>query len=492
MNATASAVICLILFIFSITSSAQERVPRFEDSDCAVQLPKDEKARCGYLVVPEIRRIKNRKTIRLPIVILKSESDTPKPDPVLRTFGGPGASSMNLVRSRKYSPWLKDRDMIVFEQRGTRYAQPALDCPEVGASLNESLRKQLDAATTRKNELVAAKACYDRLTKQGIDPAAYNSAESAADIADLRRVLKLNELNLWGLSYSSRLMLNVIRDHPEGIRSVVLESSLPPEVNYDEVGVDGIVYALNELFANCRAEAGCARAYPNLEDQFYAVVARLNKDPIAATVEGKTQSESYGIKLDGNDFVTWIVDHFLSADAAAIADVPKVVHTTFQGNLDIFKQYANAKPGSGGGLGMRYSVWCGEEFPFEDMRKIRAQSTVYPKLNGYEVMSLPDICSVWKVPAAKPIENRPVKSKIPTLIFTAEYDAYTPPVWGRTLASNMKNSFLFEVPWVGHGPAFSVPCVRDMVAEFYDDPGTAPDSACLDAVGKAKKFNTEN
>lgn len=79
-------------------------VPRFEDADCAVQLSKSDNARCGYLIVPESRKIKNDKTLRLPIIILKSDNPNPQPDPILRTFGGPGSSSMNLVRSRPASP----------------------------------------------------------------------------------------------------------------------------------------------------------------------------------------------------------------------------------------------------------------------------------------------------------------------------------------------------------------------------------------------------
>jgi pimeloyl-ACP methyl ester carboxylesterase len=482
---------CWSIFAVICLSSVfgQNSVPRFEISDCAVPIPKGETVRCGYLLVPETRKIRNGKTIRLPIAILKSENPNPKPDPILRTFGGPGSSSMNLVRSRASSPWLRDRDLIIFEQRGTKYAQPALECPEVNEARLNSALEQLDAGTARRNEIQAAGICYQRLMKQGINLAAYNSAESAADIEDLRRVLNFDKINLWGVSYSSRLMLNVMRDYPNGIRAVVLESPLPPEVNYDEVGVDAIVNALNQVFKNCAADVECAKADPNLENEFYEVVARFNEKPISASVRDETSGKTNELKLDGNDFVTWIVDCLLSVNASAISDVPLVINQTFEGNYEVFKHYARAKLESRGGLGMRYSVWCGEEFPFEDMRKIKAQSFRYSRLKGYEVMSLPDICRVWKVPAAKPIENKPVVSDVPTMILTAEYDAYTPSAWGQLIAKNLKNSLLFEVPWAGHGPAFSTPCARQMIAEFFDNPKSAPNSRCLDIVKKDNKFN---
>lgn len=481
---------CLVAFACLSSTFAQSHVPRFETSDCAVPVPEGENVRCGYLIVPESRKIKNDKTIRLPIIILKSANPNPRPDPILRTFGGPGVSSLSLVGSRPSSPWLKDRDLIIFEQRGTKYAQPALECPEVNDSNINSVKKQLDAVRAKRNEIRAAKVCYDRLVKQGINLAAYNSAENAADIEDLRRVLKLDKINLWGLSYSSRLMLNVMRDYPNGIRSVVLESSLPPEVNYDEVGVDIIVNALRQVFKNCKLDKDCAKAYPNLENEFYEVVSKLNREPITASVRDERTGETNVIKLTGNDFVTWTADYLLS-NASAIAHIPMFVNQTFKGDYETFKRYAGAKLFTNDGIGMRYSVWCGEEIPFEDMRKIRAQSTLYPKLRGYEVMSLPDICSVWRVPSAKPIENKPVRSDIPTMVITSEYDAYTPPVWGRLIARNLNNSFLFEFPWVGHGAATSMPCAREMIANFFDDPKSAPDSKCLGKIKSEYKFNVE-
>jgi pimeloyl-ACP methyl ester carboxylesterase len=103
-------------------------------------------------------------------------------------------------------------------------------------------------------------------------------------------------------------------------------------------------------------------------------------------------------------------------------------------------------------------------------------------------MALPDVCSVWKVKPAKPIANTPVSSRIPTLIFEAQYDAYTDPQWGKNVASRLKNSFYFEVPWAGHGPGFSVPCVSLMARDFFDDPSRPPSSECIDKTRSQFKF----
>ncbi|CAN5575408.1 alpha/beta fold hydrolase [soil metagenome] len=485
-----AVLVAIWIFISAIEIAGQAVVPRFEPSDCPVPVPAFEKnVQCGYVVVAENRTVKNDKTIRLPVIILKSLNPNPKPDPVLRTLGGPGVSSLRMIRGRYSSPWLKDRDQIIFEQRGTKYAQPTLECPEVDKSNIDAAIRHLDAKAARANEFRAAKICHERLTSGGIDLSAYNSHESAADIEDVRRVLKVDKLNLYGVSYSSRLMLEVMRDFPLGIRSAVLESTLAPDVNYDEIGVDAYVRVFTLLFANCKADTECAAAYPGLESEFYASVSRLNNEPIIEKVKDAKLTDSVDVYLNGNDFVTWIADSLLSQDGLTIADTPLVIHDVFSRNYDAFRRSASNKLGpDGNSWGMRYSVWCSEEFPFERRKSIDAQSTKYEGLRGYEIMSLPDTCSVWRVPPAKPIENKSVTSNIPAFVITADYDAYTPPAWGESVAKNLKNSFVIQIPWAGHGPAFTTPCLRDLIADFLNDPNVVPKSDCLEKTRRQFKF----
>jgi len=486
--------LCICFFAVSAFAQANQAIPRFEKSDCAVPVPKGERVECGYLVARENRTVKNSPSIRLPIIILKSDNANPLPDPVLRTLGGPGGSSLRMVGGRRFSPWLKNRDVIIFEQRGTKYAQPALECPEVSEANIGSVRQKLNTAETKKRELEAAKTCRERLVKAGIDLSGYNSAESAADIEDLRRVLKLEKINLYGVSYSARLMLNVVRDYPQSVRSIALESTMPLEINYDEVGVDGIARTLNLLFSKCRADAECAKNFPNLEKEFYETVKKANAAPILIDAKDAQKNETIKIQLTGNDLVTWAIDYLLSSEPELVASAPMQINLVSNGNYKPLENYASDKLSPAFySLGMRYSVWCGEEMPFQNAGKIAKQSTKYAYLKSYEVQTLPAICSIWNVPKANAIENEPVKSDVPALILAGEFDAYTPPEWGRKAASNLKNSFFFEVPWLAHGPGFSAPqCLREMVADFFDNPSVSPKTECLERIRNYYKFSGKN
>ena len=177
-----------------------------------------EGTRCAYLIVPENRNKPNGKTIKLPFIYVESKNPNKHKDPVLYTAGGPGASSLGGVRFIHQRQFFQDRDYIAFEQRGTWNALPRLDCFEVSDAIKEAYRKGLNKDSMI---LVGVKVCRKRLVAQGIDLSAYNTIENAADIEDLRRALNIDSINLIGISYSGGLMMTVMRNYPQHIRSVV-------------------------------------------------------------------------------------------------------------------------------------------------------------------------------------------------------------------------------------------------------------------------------
>ena len=109
----------------------------------------------------------------------------------------------------------------------------------------------------------AARECYERLSAQGIDLGAYNTTESAADFADLRVALGIAEWNVYGVSYGTDLALTYMREHPEGVRSVTIDSVVPPNLaslglNWFNAGV-----TMDRFFAACTADLACNERYPD-------------------------------------------------------------------------------------------------------------------------------------------------------------------------------------------------------------------------------------
>jgi pimeloyl-ACP methyl ester carboxylesterase len=244
---------------------AQGYVPKIEPCPCMIKVDSALISKCGYLIVPENRQKPGGRTIKLPFVYArKTAADS---NVTLFTTGGPGYSTLaNFTQLRASSDYFQFGGFIIFDQRGSKKSTPCLDCPEVSAARKKAYRENLSIDSL---QLVAIKQCRKRFVAQGIDLSAYNTIESAADINDLRLALQIDSLNLLGISYSGGLMLTVGRNHPEGVKSLILNSPLPSYTNYEEEGLFNINEALEQVFDNCEADSADKNTYGNLRERFH-------------------------------------------------------------------------------------------------------------------------------------------------------------------------------------------------------------------------------
>ena len=127
-------VVVIILLSTALLSACAGQQPRYERTKCQFSVPNGHPIECGYLTVPENRQQTQgrSRTIRLHVAIVKSTSQNPHPDPVVFLGGGPGGFTLDGIDFiiAEFSDVLKERDLIVFDQRGVGYSEPSLDCPE--------------------------------------------------------------------------------------------------------------------------------------------------------------------------------------------------------------------------------------------------------------------------------------------------------------------------------------------------------------------------
>ena len=282
-------------------------MPRFEPAPCP-KLPGAEelsKASCGYLLVPENRSRPEGRTIRLMVAKYPARSAEKRPDPIVYLAGGPGDIAPLEVNGFIAADFIRDRDIYVMSQRGTMFSEPALTCVAPDAFARELLGLRFYSEATKRAHLAATEACHRDLAAKGADLSAYNSTESAADFADLRKVLGYDAWNVYGTSYGSYLAQTLMRDHPEGIRSVVLNSVLPATYNVAanwQNASDGF----DNIFQACAAEPACNAAHPHLEETFTGLVNKLEAEPLTATVKDPATGEDIKVVLDGGALVDWL------------------------------------------------------------------------------------------------------------------------------------------------------------------------------------------
>lgn len=483
----ASWLIPWMLFLLGIppggaaAASYQQSACPFEDSTGIEGLE------CGVLLVPEQRGNPDSRPLRLAVAVLRSTGPDPVPDPVVFLSGGPGGSSVEFVPGRARSAFWnrlrEKRDVVFFDQRGTGYSDPEF-CPEMDAVFNALNYRGLSPEQVRAESVRAAADCREKMLAQGVDLTAYNSAASAGDLADLRRALGYASWNLLGLSYGTRLALVALRDQPDGIRSAVLDSALPPDVAAWADAGERFSRTLRLAFDQCAASTGCREAFPTLEEDFYQVIADLDRDPLVIPMAKSTRFPDGRVVVDGSLWAAGMFQGFY--DRSFVPVFPLIVRESGRRNQGVMRVLAErlARDPDRGSVGMKYAVTCYENLPFNPEDRVLEDRRRHPRLAAWHRTAGPEraVCEVWHQGRAGPHEFEPVHSAVPALILAGEFDPITPPGYGRQAARTLPNATYVEVPATGHAVSPSSQCVRDLINAFLDAPGEPLNTSCVDEL----------
>ena len=447
------------------------------------------KAACGTLTVPENRSKPGEGKVQMPVVIVPSKTQPAAADPMVYLAGGPGANGIAQAEELARVGINDKRDLIIMNQRGNAYSTPNLACPELDRDYAAAVARPLDSKETETAHVAATKACHDRLVAAGVDLTAFNTSESEADLVDLRKALKLEQWNVLGLSYGTELALALVRDHPEGIRSLIIDAVLPPsQVSLGWLWTNANE-AIHNVFRACADQPACAAKYGDLDAEFAAAVQKLEANPLSMTVKIAGTDTTTKVVLDGGAVVNWLGS--LPDPLTPLTSVPAAIHALTEGKpTQIAEARALAAHPAGigaAGLGLMYSVICSEWVPFQPASQVLVQGQLafpaWPKSVVSEPMGLTFMtqdCAVWDVPPAPAKVRQLTISAIPSLVLNASFDGKSSPQWGIYAAGTLKNSTTITVPGSGHGALFGYlmpadapahKCMQDVVASFLATPG---------------------
>lgn len=444
---------------------------RFEAAECRFETPEGYDVRCGWLVVPEHHDAPSaQRTLRLHVGVFHRAGVGPAADPIVYLDGGPGGKALEGAASSfdaRFAALAAERDVVILDQRGTGYSEPSLDCPELREVLVDQLDERLDPADAVAGQVHAARRCRDRLVGEGVDLSAYNSVQSAADVAALRRLLGYETWNVLGASYGTRLAQTLLRTHPEGVRSVVLDSAYSVSADLDAASADHAAAALDHFFAACAADPPCSRRHPELERRFEQLSARLDTEPaLVPTALGDAL-------VDGSTLWDLLIMSLYEPDL--FRAVPRMVEELEQGHTAGLAELANMAVTFLDGIswGMHMSVWCHEEVPFVDRAAAEAGLARHPQLAGRlraQLTRVFETCELWGAGRAEPVENQPVRSDVPTLVLGGAFDPVTPEAGGRQVAAELGRARYVGYAHLGHGVATAPGCPAQVTASFLTDP----------------------
>jgi pimeloyl-ACP methyl ester carboxylesterase len=478
----------LLLILVPVAAQDHSDLPRFEPGECLFEVPGAYEVDCGYVVVPENWDAPDGNAIRVAVAIFRSQAENPAADPLIYLDGGPGGATLetaNLTFGMLFAPFLAERDVILFDQRGVGFSEPSLYCDAFYTEYLDVLAQNISINEENDRLLGAMLQCADEFVEQGIDLTAYTSAQNAADVNALREVLGYEALNLLGVSYGSRLALTIMRDFPEAVRTSILGATYPPQVDLILSGPEGTRRVFDLLFADCAADDRCSAAYPDLEQVFYDTVSALDAEPATVSTVDITTGQTLSVVVNGSRFINTLFLTLYATDLIPL--MPRTVYQVAEGNFGFFPILL-AVPITTEQIvsrGMYFSVQCHEEIPFIDPEAFEATLEIMPELRDYFESNelIVPFCETWPSGVADPVENEPVVSDIPTLIIAGSYDPITPPEWARSAAESLANHFYFELRNASHDASLANACARGLIRTFLADPETEPDGARVAQIG---------
>jgi pimeloyl-ACP methyl ester carboxylesterase len=458
--------------------SAHESARRsLELADC--RLPRlATAARCGTVEVPEDRAKPDGRRIGIFVAVLPANTLTPKADPLLILAGGPGqaASALAPFASRLVEV-RRTRDVVLVDQRGTGRSAP-LDCA--------AFKPAADTAETLDfDPLPKARECVAELAGRGADLAQYTTAAWIADLEAVREALGVAQWNLWGGSYGTRVALAYVRQHPQRVRSAVLDGVAPPSVRISLDVWRTRERALDDVFAACRASEACARSQGDLAGSLERLRGSLGPSGREVTVTNPRTGAQEKLALTFDAVLAGI--HPLTYVPELASALPALIAQAADGDygaLVAAAQFVTGDLATQMSAALHFSVTCAEDVPriAPNERSATAQLR-----SGALARAALSVCDVWPRGRVPEDDSRPVAADLPVLLVSGGLDPVTPPAYAEEAAKTLANSRHVVAAGYGHIVTPHA-CGPRLIAAFVDRAGfgTLPRS-CIDHFAKSKR-----
>lgn len=450
---------------------------------------------CANLLVPERRDVPSNRTITVRVAVLHAPEEDRHSDPLVFLMGGQGQGFSVLNEIDKLPSVLK-RDVITLEQRGTQLAKPFFGCPGVEsgvAGIDQILTSQ-----PSKSDPAEIERCKSQIDRAGIERNAYDTVASADDLWDLKQLLKVEQWNLFGVSYGGRTAETFLRKHPDAARSLIVDS----------VQVTGVPFVfgyarhtkISKFFSRCAATDSCGGRFPDLKDHFERTVACLEQNPVPVTVAGQNQT------LTANAYIRIVTRILYDKGESIVSELPAAVvaaaHENYAPLLALEDRYADvisSKPPQPGeypfdlelNIAQQTHVLCSEEYPplagpngdvqlpFPD-----GWTPAVQRVAEAEQRAQAEVCRLWDVKPSEIEQGQlPPRNEIPTLMMHGEHDPIAPSEDQDILALSYPRSTRVVFLWTGHAilgrrQACSIP----MFAAFVASPGAPVNTSCAEQI----------
>ena len=441
----ARLVAALSLFIASWGMPALAAADEIQWAPYAYTLRSGEniQAEMGTLGVPARHARSNTATTTLHFVRLPATGDQPG-TPIVYLAGGPGSSGIDAGRGdrwRLFESLRRQGDVILLDQRGVGLSSPPPACstpwtiPNDQASTEGSFNASLEAAVLL---------CAREWRTAGIDLQIYNTAENAADVADLARALG-GRVRLVGISYGTFLTFAVLRDHGDVVERVVLAGTEGPDHTLKlPLQADR---AFDRLSARVAVSPLAAALTPHLRRSFETIINRLEQAP----AWGEAQGRDGGVtRVLISKYDVQLVTFFLSATSENAARLPGIIAAAEQGDYSgmarmvlFLRRFFAPLPAM--------SLAMDAASPVSSARRHQARSQTERSIfeNAANVPSA-NIANALGIAQLAPRWRSRLRTSVPAYFISGDLDSRTPPENAEAVRRGFRSSAHLVLHGAGH------------------------------------------
>ncbi len=420
--------------------------------------------------------------IGLNLAVIRSDAANPDTDIVVMLAGGPGeAATESFADTSMYSGVLKHHGVLLLDQRGTGRSNPLGCTKSAEAPRAQGPEGQApDPAEIRKR--VAG--CLAEVEKVA-DPRYYTTTVAVDDLEKVRLALGAPLFDLIGASYGTRVAQQYLMRHPDGVRSVVLDSPVPNQVIIPEGFGANLESALKLDFADCVEAPACRKAFGDPMHTLYTLRDALRANPHEVTFRDPRTFEPVSRLLTPDSLVT--VVRLFAYSPETIALLPLSIDAASHGDVaPLLGQERLLDADLAGDLnsGMSMSVICSE-----DAGQLREQPQDAGTILGPRLVEVIKAqCDAWPHGAMPNDFHAPLRSDKPILILSGARDPVTPPEYGVEIMKGLSDARQLVLKGQGHF-ALIRGCTRKLVEQFIDHPDPKNlDATCLDRIGPIPAF----
>ncbi len=432
-------------------------------------------AEIGRFFVRENRANPDSRMMEIAFVRFASTAENPG-NPIVYLSGGPGGSGSGTAAGPRFDIFMALReqaDVIAFDQRGTGLSETPPDCVnDAPLSMDTPLTRETIVAYYREE----TERCLAWWRDQGVDIAAWNTAENAADIEDLRRAIGAEQIDLWAISYGTHLGAAYLRNHDDRVGRAVFAGYEGPD---DTVKLPSRTDAYLQRVADViAADPAASAAYPDLIGLMRRVLTRLDEEPVEVTFTPRGADEPVTMRMDALPVQIFTGGAMIS-DPARVSRLPALYLAMDQGYYEPVAGIIHGFWFSGPArlrampTAMDYASGISDErlarVEVETEGAILADALNFPMPHIHGIAPDLDLGGGFRAP---------LEADTPILFISGTLDGRTYPEAAREALSRLPESRHVIVENGGHNIYEADPRMIDIVRTWLAD-GTAPETLAL-------------